>query len=173
MADNKGDRNRKGAGNDKGAVNDTVPLDIPGARGDVTVTGAERIFYKVQIDGEPVKRKGGGWTIPTRDGGEVKLQSRGFIPGFQTLYLGNRDVLRMGAHVGLAERMAMFLPVLLVVFLFPGVVLGVILFFMNVMAVKNPVMPKAARIGVAILNTLAGAFILLLLPGLVGGGAAS
>ncbi|MFW7415798.1 hypothetical protein [Demequina sp. SO4-18] len=166
MAHSKGDTN------DSRKFDDTVKLDIPGARGDVRVSGSERIFYKVLIDGKPVSRKGGGWTIPLRNGETTKLRARGFIPGFQTLYTEDGDVLRMGAHVGLSERMAMFLPVLLIVFLFPGLVLGLILFFMNVMAVKNPMMPKAARIGVAILNTVAGAFVLLLLPSLVGGGAA-
>ncbi|WP_062134526.1 hypothetical protein [Demequina aestuarii] len=153
--------------NGKAQINDSVALDIPGARGNVTVTGADRIFYKVLIDGEPLKRSRGGWEIPLRNGDAIKVQARGFIPGFQTLYTGDRELLRMGGHVGLAERMAMFLPLLLVIFLFPGLVLGLILFFMNVMAVKNPLMPKAARIGLPIANTIAGAFILLLLPSVV------
>ncbi|MFN3866862.1 MAG: hypothetical protein ACK4MD_09135 [Demequina sp.] len=154
--------------NDKGQLHDTVALDIPNARGDVRVTGADRIFYKVLIDGQPVSRRRGGWAIPLRGGDTATLKARGFIPGFQTLYVDNRAVMRLGGHVGLPERMVMFLPLLLLIFQFPGLVLGLALFFMNVMAVKNPLMPRAVRIGLPIANTAAGVFVLLLLPSVIG-----
>ncbi len=165
MTDKTG-RSRPGA-----LPEDTVALNIPQARGKVSVTGAQRIFFKVLIDGEPVSRRRGAWAIPMRDGDSGTLRARGFIPGFQTLYLNGDEVLRMGGYVSQSERLVMFLPLLLIIFQFPGLVMGLILFFMNIMAVKNSLMPKAARLILPILNTLAGAFILLMLPSLIGGGA--
>lgn len=140
-----------------------VRLEVPGARGTVSLDGAEGIFYKVLIDGEPVKRRKGHWAIPLRNGETAKLESRGFLPGFQRLVVDGEEVHRMGAHVSMAERVLMFLPLVLVVFGFLGAVLGLILFFMNILAVKNPQLPQAARIALPIINTVAGALILIVL----------
>ena len=146
----------------------TVPLDIPGARGRVTLKGAEGVFYTVLIDGEPVKRRKGGWAIPMRKGTTGKLESRGILPGFQTLVMDDRVVFRMGAHASTLEKALMFLPLGLVVFLLPGLVLALLLFFMNVLAVKNPLLPRLARLAIPVVNTIAGAVILYVLSTLGG-----
>ena len=146
----------------------TVPLDIPGARGTVTLKGADGIFYTVLVDGEPVKRKKGGWAIPMRKGSAAKLESRGILPGFQRLVMNGEDVYRMGAHASTLEKALMFLPLALIVFGFLGAVLALVLFFMNVLAVKNPLLPRVARIAIPIVNTIAGAVILFVLASMGG-----
>lgn len=147
----------------------TVTLDIPGARGKVELVGAERIFYKVLVDGEPVSRRKGRWEIEMRGGKVGALESRGILPGFQTLVMGDREVYRMGGHATTLEKALMFLPLVLIVFGFAGAVLGVVLFFMNVLAVKNPLMPRAARIALPIVNTVAGVLIVFALATLTSG----
>ncbi|WP_084040240.1 hypothetical protein [Demequina sp. NBRC 110053] len=148
-------------------ADETVALDIPGARGNVALQGAEGVFYKVLIDGQPIKRAKGHWPIPMRNGSTGKLESRGILPGFQKLVMGDREVYQMGAHATTLEKSLMFLPLLLVVFLFPGMVLALILFFMNVFVVKNAQFPRALRVALPIVNTLAGGIILAILTGLV------
>ncbi|GIG54327.1 hypothetical protein [Demequina activiva] len=146
----------------------TVPLDIPGARGTVALKGADGIFYSVLIDGEPVKRRKGGWAIPMRKGDTSKLEVRGILSGFQTLVMDGREVHRMGGHASTVEKALMFLPLILVVFGFLGAVLAVLLFFMNVLAVKNPLLPRVARIAIPIVNTIAGGVILFVLANMGG-----
>jgi len=146
----------------------TVPLNIPGARGTVTLAGADGIFYKVLIDGEPVKRRKGHWAIPLRNGTTGKLESRGLLPGFQRLVMDGTEIHQMGAHASTLEKVLMFLPLVLIVTGFFGAVVGVLLFFMNVIAVKNSLMPRTARIVLPIVNTIAGALIIFVLSQLGG-----
>lgn len=147
-------------------ADNTVALDIPGARGDVRLKGADGIFYSVLIDGEPVKRSKGGWAIPMRKGGTAKLEARGIMPGFQRLVLDGNEVHRMGGHASTVEKVLIFLPLVLIVFGFIGAAIAVILFFMNVLAVKNPLLPRFARIAIPLVNTVAGAVILFVLRSL-------
>ncbi|WP_084104174.1 hypothetical protein [Demequina sp. NBRC 110056] len=148
-------------------ADNTVALDIAGARGNVALEGADGVFYKVLIDGQPIKRAKGHWPIPMRNGSTGKLESRGILPGFQKLVMDGQDVYQMGGHASLAEKILMFLPLVLVVFGFPGMILALILFFMNVFAVKNPQMPRAVRMALPIVNTIAGAIILYVLAGML------
>jgi len=142
------------------AVTDTtshlIRLDLPGAKGKVEVEGALGIVAKVLIDGERARPQRGGWAIPLRSGADDgRLVVKGFIPGFQRFMWRDDVVLQLGAHVGLAEKVAMYTPFLLIfawVFLSP---VSLALFLMNIPVVKNPLMPRALRIALPILNTVA------------------
>ncbi|MFV0633281.1 hypothetical protein [Demequina sp.] len=144
-------------------ADDTVVLDIPRAKGTVALQGGEGVFYKVLIDDEPVKRRKGTWAIPLRGGAQGKLESRGLLPGFQRLVMDDREVYRMGGHASTLEKVLMFAPLVLIAFGFLGAVLGVMLFFMNVFAVKNAQMPRAVRIALPIANTVAGGLLVAVL----------
>jgi hypothetical protein len=143
-------------------------LDITGARDTVEVDGVLGVFYKIRVGGKALKRGKGGWDIPMRKGAASKLSARGLVPGFQKFYLDGEPIYAMGAYVDVAMRVLMFLPLVLIV-LNPlvGLVLAVILFFMNVSVVKNPQMPRPVRIILPIGNTLAGGLVLFLLAGLL------
>jgi len=143
-------------------------LEIAGARGTVEVDGVTGIFYKIRVDDEVVKRTKGGWPIPMRNGKVSKLSSRGIVPGFQKLYMDEALVYAMGGHVEKWLRALMFLPFLLIFVnqLF-GLILGVLLFFMNISAVKNDQMPMPVRAALPIINTVAGGVILALLTGML------
>jgi len=142
------------------AVTDTtshlIRLDLPGAKGKVEVEGALGIVAKVLIDGERARPQRGGWAIPLQGGADDgRLVVKGFIPGFQRFMWRDDVVLQLGAHVGLAEKVAMYTPFLLIfawVFLSP---VSLALFLMNIPVVKNPLMPRALRIALPILNTVA------------------
>jgi len=133
-----------------------VLLDLPEARGRVEVSGALGVVAKVEIDGERARPQRGGWAIPLKSGGtDGRLVVKGFLPGFQRFMWKDDEVLRLGAHVGLAEKIAMFVPFLLIfawVYLAP---VSLVLFLMNVPVVKNPLMPRALRIALPIINTVA------------------
>lgn len=149
-------------------VVNALTLDIPGAAGKVQVLNADRIFYKIEVGGEVVPRSRGMWQIPMREGDPKLVTARGFIPGFQRLFMDGEELIRLGGYVGGPERIAMSLPIILpILFRFPGVVLGFILFLMNVIAVKNPQMPRAGRIGLAIANSVGGFVALLLFSSLL------
>jgi len=139
------------------------PLDLPGARGKVEIENAQGILYKIHYNGEVIRRRKGAWAVPLRNGKTGALRSRGIIPGFQSLYFEGEKVFQMGAHVGLAEKIAMFVPLLLVVFLPFGLILALALFFLGIPAVKNLQMPRGLRIALPIINTLAGGLIMLLI----------
>jgi len=143
----------------------TERIDVPGARGTVEIENPHGIFYKIRLNGEVIKRGKGGWSIPMRNGSTGKLASNGIIPGFQSLYFNDEKIYKMGAAVGTAERVAMFTPLILVIWVPLGALLAVILFFMGVSTVKNLQMPRGLRIALPIVNTLAGALILTLLTG--------
>lgn len=132
-----------------------VPLDLSGARGKIVVTGALGIVAKVEIDGERARPERGGWAIPLKKGGASKLVVKGFLPGFQRFLWEGEPVLVLGSHVRKPEKIVMFAPFLLMlawVFLAP---VSLALFLMNIPVVKNPLMPRALRIALPIVNTLA------------------
>jgi len=147
---------------------DLVTLDIPGARQSVELENPRGIFYKIRLGGEVIKRGRGGWRIPLRNGTEVGIKSRGLIPGFQVLNLGDKRLYDMGEGVGRIERITMFAPILLTLWLPFGVLLGLALFFLGIPAVKNLQMPRPLRVALPIINFLAGAFILTLITGKIG-----
>lgn len=144
-------------------MDNVQPLEIPGARGAVEIENPHGILYKIRVGGDVVSRRKGAWAIPLRNGTTGTLSSRGIIPGFQSLYFNDVKIFQMGAHVSVAEKVAMFLPLLLVGFLPFGFLLALALFFMGIPAVKNPLMPRAVRIALPVVNTLAGAFIMYLI----------
>lgn len=150
-------------------MDNTQRLDIEGARDTVEVDGVLGVFYKIRVGGEVVRRGRGGWAIPMRGGGAAQLTSRGVLPGFQTLYLDGQPIYAIGAHVEPVLRVVMFIPFLLI-FVNPllGLVLGVILYLMNISLVKNPLMPHPLRIALPVINALAGAVILSLVRGMLG-----
>ena len=133
-----------------------IPLDLSGAKGKIEVTGALGIVARVQIDGERARPQRGGWSIPLKNGGESKLLVKGFIPGFQRFVWNGDTVLRIGAHVGLPEKITMFAPFLLMWWIYLAPV-SLALFMMSIPIVKNPLMPRALRIAIPILNTVAAA----------------
>lgn len=146
----------------------TVTLDIPRARGTVELRNPHGIFYSVLIDGEPVKRSGGYWSIPLRGKQTGQLRSRGLIPGFATLHLDGELVYDMGASAPAVGKVLVFVPLILLVFGWLGAVLGVMLFFLSVAVVKNPDMPMPLRLALPLVNTFAAGVILVLLADLIG-----
>jgi hypothetical protein len=149
-------------------AHNTIPLDLVGAKGKVEVTGALGIISRVQINGERARPQRGGWSIPLKNGGETKLLVKGFLPGFQRFTWNGDTMLQLGGHVRLPEKIAMFAPFLLMVawiFLAP---ISLALFMMNIPIVKNPLMPRALRIAIPIINTVAGGIAWMALASLVG-----
>ena len=150
------------------SASNLIVLDLPGAKGKVEVTGALGIVARVQIDGERARPERGGWRIPLKDGSESKLMVKGFIPGFQRFLWKNETVLQMGAHVRLSEKIAMFVPFLMMlasVFLAP---ISLALFMMNIPIVKNPLMPQVLRVALPVVNTVAAVVAWIALASLVG-----
>ena len=150
------------------SASNIIQLDLSGAKGKVEVIGALGIVAKVQIDGERARPQRGGWAIPLKNGGESKLIVKGFLPGFQRFTWNGDTVLQLGKHVRRPEKIAMFAPFLLViawVFLAP---ISLALFMMNIPIVKNPLMPRALRVALPIINTIAGAIAWIALASLVG-----
>lgn len=145
-------------------MDNTEKLNIPGARGTIAVTGVHGIFYKILVDGEPIKPVKGTWQIPARNGSVTRMRARGVLPGFQRLFVDGEQVFDMAHDVSLPQRIVMFAPLLLI-FVNPvlGLPLALIMFFMNVTLVKNAAMPAALRIALPIINTLAAAIVIFLL----------
>lgn len=145
------------------SASNVIQLALPGAKGKVEVTGALGIISRVQINGERARPQRGGWSIPLDSGGESKLTVRGFFPGFQRFVWNGDTVLQLGAHVGSTVKAVTFSPFLLLVvwallspvslLLFSPIPL--VLFFMSIPVVKNPLMPSALRIALPIINTAA------------------
>ena len=137
------------------STSSTIQLDLSGAKGKVEVTGALGIIARVEINGERARPQRGGWSIPLKNGGESKLMVRGFLPGFQRFTWNGETVLQLGAHVRLPEKIVMFAPFLLMVWIILAPV-SLVLFMLNIPIVKNPLMPRALRIAIPLINTLAG-----------------
>jgi hypothetical protein len=128
------------------------------------VTGVHGVFYKVLLDGTPLKRRRGSWTIPLRNGKSTQITARGLLPGFQRLYLNGEQILDLGAHVSLLHKVLVFVPLLLLLINpYIGGLMGLIVVFLNIMTVKNPQIPPVMRTVTAILNTVAAGFILFML----------
>ena len=144
------------------------PLNVPGARQSVEIENPQGILYKIRVGGEVIKRQRGAWRIPLRNGGTGLIKARGLIPGFQVLNLDGERIFDMGAGVGRIERITMFAPLLLILWIPFGIVLALALFFLGIPAVKNLQMPRPLRIALPIINALAGAFILFLITGRIG-----
>lgn len=152
-------------------TNDITPLDLPGSVGTTEVKGAQGVLYFIRHDGEIVQRKRGRWAIPMDTGEPGELRAHGWIPGFQRLSWNGTEVFRMGAYVSTAEKVVMFLPLLLVLFgSLVAVVLGLVLFFMSVRVMKTYAMPRFLRVLLPIINTVAGGFVVILLASLATGG---
>lgn len=156
-------------------MDNTRLLEIPGARGKVEVDGVLGLLPKVRIDGEVIKRRRGFWPIPMRNGSTAKLTSNGVIPGFQTLYLDGKPILKLGAHVSTRARTSMYAPALIIVWPLVAAVpplvmtvtsvLAVLMFLMNIAFVKNPAIPLGLRVAMPLVNTLVVVLALVLLFG--------
>jgi hypothetical protein len=149
-------------------VDNIQKLDIDGARDTVEVDGVLGVFYKIRVGGQVIRRAKGGWAFPMRNGTTSRVTARGIMPGFQRLYFDDVPVYAIGAHVDTPLRIVMFLPFVLI-FVNPlfGLVLGALLYFMNISLVKNPLMPHVLRIALPVINTIAGAVILYMVRGLL------
>lgn len=130
-------------------------LVLPGAKGKVEVIGALGVVAKVEIDGERAKPQRGGWAVPLKAGGTGRLAVKGWLPGFQSFIWDGKTVYTLGAHVGKAERIVMFTPFLLIVLFWFMVPVSLALFVLSITVVKNPHMPRALRIALPIVNTVA------------------
>ncbi|WP_061960333.1 hypothetical protein [Demequina flava] len=152
-------------------TNEITPLELPGSVGSTEIKGAQGVLYFIRHDDEIVSRRRGRWLIPMANGEMGELRAHGWVPGFQRLSWQGTEIFRMGAHATLAEKIAMFAPLLLVLLgSFLAVVLGLVLFFMSVRVVKTPAMPIFLRIALPIINTVAGGLIVILLAGLLASG---
>lgn len=150
-------------------MENTVPLTIKGARGNVAIQTVALVFFKILLNGEVLKQRRGRWMIPTRDGRTKELRVRGFVPGFQKLFADGEQVHDMGGDVSRLERIVMFVPLLLIaVNPWLGLPVGLIMFFMNVTLVKNPTLPRPLRIALPVINTVAAAVVFLALDGRLG-----
>lgn len=152
------------------STTDRILLDLPGAKGKVEVVGALGIVAKVEVDGERARPQRGGWSIPVQSGAAGgRLLIKGFLPGFQRLIWRDEVVLQLGAHVRKPEKILMFFPFLLmfaVVFLAP---VSLALFLMTIPVVKNPKMPRALKLALPVVNTVAVFFGLLAILTLISG----
>ena len=148
---------------------DTVILNVPGSKQPVELENPHGVLYKIRVGGEVIRRQRGAWNIPLRNGKEARLKARGLIPGFQVLNLDGERVYDMGEGVGRIERITMIAPVLLIIWIPFGIVLGLVMFLTGIPAVKNLQFPRPLRIALPIINFLAGAFILYLITGAAGG----
>jgi len=147
-----------------------VELSLKGAKPKVEVDGALGIVAKILVDGERAKPNKGGWLIPLRKGDESLLIVKGWLPGFQKIRWQGEEVFALGSHVGLAERIVMFAPFLLfLLFAMVWLVVPIMLalFFMNIPVVKNPHMPRALRIALPVVNTVAVGAALIAIASLV------
>lgn len=146
-------------------VNDnTAILAIPGARSTVKVIGTRGIFFKVEQGGATLKRKKGAWQIAVKGGQMSPMRANGWLPGFQSLWLGQTRVYQFGADVPLSAKILSFLPLgLIALNPYVGALIGVIFVLYNIFAVKFSFFPKPLRIALPVLNTVAGALVLMVL----------
>ncbi len=144
-----------------------VRLDLPGAKPKVEVDGALGILANLLVDEQRVRPGRHGWLIPLSQGGEGRLIAKGFVPGFQKFRWQGEEVLALGSHVGLAERIVMFVPFLLILMAWFMVPLSLLLFFMSIPVVKNPQMPRPLRIALPLVNTVAVAIAMFAIGSLI------
>ncbi|WP_084130003.1 hypothetical protein [Demequina sp. NBRC 110055] len=144
-----------------------IPLNVPRATGKVELKGAQGIFYSILLNGEPLKRRKGAWVVPLRGGKESRISASGLLPGFQTLSLDGEELYRFGAHASRTEKIVMFAPLLLLLGASTlAMILAILLFFSSVLVVKSDQIPRKLRIALPLINTCAGAMILVGLAGL-------
>jgi len=150
----------------KAEPEDVAVLAIPGARGRVEVVGTRRIFYKVRQGGEVLKKRRGNYPIQLKNGSVGKLRSAGWYPGFQTLYLDNEKVYRFGEGVPVIAKVLAFLP-LLAILANPwvGGLLGLVMVFYSIIAIKYPDFPTRVKIALPLMNTLAAILLALVIKG--------
>jgi hypothetical protein len=150
----------------KAGGEDVAVLPIPGARGRVEVVGTRRIFYKVRQGGEILRKRGGGWPIQLKNGSVAKLSSAGWLPGFQTLYLENERVYRFGEGVPVIAKVFSFLPLLAILANpYVGGLLGLVLVFYSLVAIKYPEFPTRVKIALPLMNTLAAVLLAVVIKG--------
>jgi len=150
----------------KGEGEDVAVLAIPGARGKVEVVGTRRIFYRIRQGGEILKKRRGGWPIQLKNGSVGNLRSAGWYPGFQTLYLDGERVYRFGEGVPVIAKVLAFLP-LLAILANPiaGGLLGLVMVFYSIVAIKYPEFPTKVKIALPLMNTLAAILLALVIKG--------
>lgn len=140
-------------------------VPVPGARAKVQVEGTQGIFFKIHVGGKVVKPKKGFWAVPAK-GGVKELRVRGFVPGFQKLFVDGKTVFDLAAGTGLPERLVIFAPMLLIaVNPMIGLVLAVLMFFSNIFLVKNLSIPRPLRLIMPLVNTVVLGALLVLLRG--------
>jgi hypothetical protein len=145
---------------------DVVVLPIPGARERVEVVGTRRILYKVRQGGEILKKRKGGWPIQLKNGSVATLRSAGWYPGFQTLYMGDQKVYRFGEGVPAIAKVFSFLPLLaILVNPYVGGLLGLVLVFYSIVAIKYPEFPTRVKVALPLMNTLAAVLLALVIKG--------
>ncbi len=156
-------------------MENTVPLEIRGARGKVEVEGTLGVLVKVLLDGTPLRARRGIFSVPLSGGRTAQVRLRGLLPGFQKVLVDGTPVLSLGAHVPTAARVTMFAPLLLVLSAGLGAVLGtiglflaVLLFFLSILVVKNPDMPVPLRVALPVVNTFAAGIVVLVFAGVLG-----
>lgn len=132
-----------------------VELHLKGAKPKVEVDGALGIIAKILVDGERARSGRQGWLIPLRKGGEGRLIVKGWLPGFQKIRWQGEEVFALGSHVQFPERVVMFVPFVLFLMAWFVVPVSLALFFMSIPVVKNPLMPRAIRIALPVVNTVA------------------
>lgn len=151
-----------------------VAIALPGAKPKVEVDGVLGVLPRVLVDGRKAPGKRGGWVIPTKGGGESRLELKGLLPGFQRFVWQGKTVFELGAHVKVPERIVMFAPALLLALaVWPAVAIALLLFFMNIPIVKNPAFPRALHFILPIVNTVAAGVAILAIASLVAQRAAS
>jgi hypothetical protein len=149
-----------------------VELHLAGAKPKVEIDGALGVVPKVLVDGKRAKSDRGGWLIALAKGGEARLTVKGWLPGFQKFRWQGEQVYQLGAQVGLAERIVMFVPFVLVVLFIKVwfvVPVALLLFLMNISVVKNTHMPRVLRIALPVINTVAATVALLAIGALING----
>jgi len=142
---------------------ESTPLEIPTARGTVSVASTLGIFHRVLVDDAVAKPARGGWGIPLRDGSVGLLRQRGLVPGFQKLFLDGTQVHDFGAGVTKPQKIAAASPLVFVAFGLIGVVPLLLVLMLNISLVKNPVMPRQLKVIMPIMNTVAVVAMLWLL----------
>ncbi|MDN4473708.1 hypothetical protein [Demequina zhanjiangensis] len=152
-----------------------VPLEIGGARGKVELEGVLGVFAKVLVDGTPVRAQRGVFPVPLKGGRTASVRLRGFLPGFQKVLVDGEQVMALGSHVPMAARITMFAPLLLVLaggygpaLGAVGLVLGLLLFFLSILVVKNDAMPVPMRVALPVVNTIAAGIVILVFAGALG-----
>ncbi len=148
------------------ATDNIAVLPVPRAASKVELLGTSGVFYSIHQGGELLKKRRGAWTIALKNGKTASLRSAGWMPGFQKLYLDGELIYEFGADAPLAAKIVSFLPIgLIAIHPFIGGVIGIVLVFLNLVTIKNPVFPNRVKIILPILNVVAGALVTIVILG--------